>query len=98
MTFSDNVEQRNHYKLDWHRYNLKRALVGSKPVTEDLFLCVAGKLCPIFTSRILSFALLWTCIKFMLQVIFLVYQDQIQKQLWKTLILKEMKIMNRIRK
>ncbi|KAK6617860.1 hypothetical protein RUM43_014089 [Polyplax serrata] len=50
VTFSDNVEQRNHYKLDWHRYNLKRALVGSKPVSEDLFLCVAGDISSISGS------------------------------------------------
>ena len=29
--------QREHYKTDWHRYNLKRKLVELQPVTEDEF-------------------------------------------------------------
>ncbi|XP_011308899.1 ankyrin repeat and zinc finger domain-containing protein 1-like isoform X2 [Fopius arisanus] len=36
-TFEDQAEQRCHYKLDWHRYNLKQRLRGSKSITEDQF-------------------------------------------------------------
>ena len=27
----------NHYKWDWHRYNLKRSLLGLAPVTSNQF-------------------------------------------------------------
>lgn len=37
ITFSDAEERRIHYKLDFHRYNLKRSLSGLAPVTEDKF-------------------------------------------------------------
>lgn len=30
-------EQREHYKLDWHRYNLKQNLLGREPLTEKQF-------------------------------------------------------------
>ena len=29
--------QRHHYKSDWHRYNLKRKVVGLPPVTVENF-------------------------------------------------------------
>lgn len=29
--------QREHYKLDWHRYNLKRKVAGISPVTLEVF-------------------------------------------------------------
>lgn len=35
--FSDMDEARVHYKLDFHRYNLKRSISGLSPVTEDKF-------------------------------------------------------------
>ncbi|KAL8692819.1 MAG: hypothetical protein Q9218_002234 [Villophora microphyllina] len=35
--FSDNQEQRRHVRSDWHGYNLKQKLRGSKPVTEGDF-------------------------------------------------------------
>lgn len=35
--FENKVQQRSHYKLDWHRFNLKQRLQGLKPVTEDTF-------------------------------------------------------------
>lgn len=35
--FEDQTQQRLHYKLDWHRYNLKQRLNGLKSVTEDAF-------------------------------------------------------------
>ncbi|XP_044471161.1 cytoplasmic 60S subunit biogenesis factor REI1 homolog 1-like [Mangifera indica] len=36
--FSDDAEQKLHYKSDWHRYNLKRKVAGVPGVTEALFL------------------------------------------------------------
>lgn len=41
--FSDVVKQREHYKLDWHRYNLKRSISGREPLTEEQFLERNGK-------------------------------------------------------
>ncbi|KAL3613845.1 hypothetical protein CASFOL_041919 [Castilleja foliolosa] len=35
--FVDDVEQKLHYKSDWHRYNLKRKVAGVPGVTETLF-------------------------------------------------------------
>ncbi|XP_044728414.1 ankyrin repeat and zinc finger domain-containing protein 1-like [Chrysoperla carnea] len=35
--FDDQIQQRQHYKLDWHRYNLKQKLFGLSPITEDSF-------------------------------------------------------------
>ncbi|KAL5559376.1 hypothetical protein UlMin_035587 [Ulmus minor] len=35
--FKDDVEQKLHYKSDWHRYNLKRKVAGVPGVTEVLF-------------------------------------------------------------
>lgn len=40
--FEDQVQQRLHYKLDWHRYNLKQKLNGLEPVTEEKFTQLAG--------------------------------------------------------
>ncbi|KAF8310101.1 hypothetical protein DL93DRAFT_2140889 [Clavulina sp. PMI_390] len=39
VSFSDVNEQRNHFRSDWHRYNVKRRLNNSnaKPVTETEF-------------------------------------------------------------
>ncbi|XP_050216685.1 cytoplasmic 60S subunit biogenesis factor REI1 homolog 1 [Mercurialis annua] len=36
--FTDDVNQKLHYKSDWHRYNLKRKVAGVPGVTEALFL------------------------------------------------------------
>lgn len=36
-TFSEQQEQRAHYKLDWHRYNLKQALLGRATISADDF-------------------------------------------------------------
>lgn len=42
-TFVDVDEQRNHYRSDWHRYNVKVRLNAGKPVTEaDFTLLVDG--------------------------------------------------------
>ncbi|XP_033761889.1 zinc finger protein 622-like isoform X2 [Pecten maximus] len=35
--FPDGELQRNHYKTDWHRYNLKRKVAELPPVTADTF-------------------------------------------------------------
>lgn len=35
--FEDKMQQRHHYKLDWHCYNLKQHLNGLKSITEDTF-------------------------------------------------------------
>lgn len=37
VTFSNPDFQRNHYKTDWHRYNLKRKVVGMPPVSASTF-------------------------------------------------------------
>ncbi|KAJ3698733.1 hypothetical protein LUZ61_002438 [Rhynchospora tenuis] len=36
--FEDEAEQREHYRSEWHRYNLKRKVAGVPSVTEALFL------------------------------------------------------------
>ena len=41
--FEDQAQQRLHYKLDWHRYNLKQRLYGLKLITEDEFSLLADK-------------------------------------------------------
>lgn len=43
IKFSDSVQQREHYKLDWHRYNLKQNLISREPLTEEQFNLKAGK-------------------------------------------------------
>jgi hypothetical protein len=37
VTFSDPSMQRDHYKTDWHRYNLKRKVAEMPPVSKDAF-------------------------------------------------------------
>ncbi|XP_012257096.2 ankyrin repeat and zinc finger domain-containing protein 1-like isoform X2 [Athalia rosae] len=41
--FEDKAQQRLHYKLDWHRYNLKQRLGGLKSVSEGTFSSLADK-------------------------------------------------------
>lgn len=36
-TFDNAADQRHHYKHEWHRYNLKRNLVGKRPYTKNQF-------------------------------------------------------------
>ena len=45
VIFEDRVEQVSHYKVDWHRYNLKRRLKGLPPVTQTTFEEEAGLSC-----------------------------------------------------
>jgi hypothetical protein len=37
ITFVNVTEQRQHFRLDWHRYNLKRKSHSQKPVDEEQF-------------------------------------------------------------
>lgn len=37
VKFPDAQTQREHYKLDWHRYNLKQSLLSKPPITEEEF-------------------------------------------------------------
>lgn len=41
--FADKYQQRTHYKLDWHRFNLKQHLHGLKSVSEDIFKVMIDK-------------------------------------------------------
>ncbi|OIW03057.1 hypothetical protein TanjilG_19337 [Lupinus angustifolius] len=36
--FNDDFDQKDHYKSEWHRYNLKRKVAGVPGVTEALFM------------------------------------------------------------
>lgn len=48
--FEDQAQQRLHYKLDWHRYNLKQRLHGFKSISEDGFDLLANEGIYIFTN------------------------------------------------
>ncbi|KAI4456407.1 ankyrin repeat and zinc finger domain-containing protein 1 [Holotrichia oblita] len=37
IEFTDANQHREHYKLDWHRYNLKLDLMSKPPITEEQF-------------------------------------------------------------
>lgn len=37
VRFKDTISQRDHYKTDWHRYNLKRKVAELQPVTAEEF-------------------------------------------------------------
>jgi len=37
MAFGSPDEQKDHFRMDWHRYNLKRKVVELPPVTEEQF-------------------------------------------------------------
>ncbi|CAM9160679.1 unnamed protein product, partial [Laminaria digitata] len=37
VSFSDSDAHKLHYKLDWHRYNLKRKVAGLGPVDQHDF-------------------------------------------------------------
>ena len=43
VTFDLRSEQVAHYKLDWHRYNLKRKLRGLPHMTQEVFEVEAGQ-------------------------------------------------------
>lgn len=42
VTVDDLEELRQHYKHDWHRYNVKRKLHGQAPVTDSQFYDLMG--------------------------------------------------------
>ena len=37
VQFESLEDQREHFKLDWHRYNLKQSLAGKKTISEEAF-------------------------------------------------------------
>ena len=37
ISFSNSSEHREHFKLDWHRFNLRRKLRNKPPLKEDEF-------------------------------------------------------------
>jgi pre-60S factor REI1 len=37
MLFTDGAAQRDHYKAEVHRFNLKRKVAGLAPVTADVY-------------------------------------------------------------
>ena len=41
--FENKTQQRLHYKLDWHRFNLKNRLHGYKSISEDNFNLIANE-------------------------------------------------------
>lgn len=43
VTLGDREEQLVHYRLDWHRYNLKRRLNGQASLTQEEFEKIAGE-------------------------------------------------------
>lgn len=43
LAFASLEAQRAHFRADWHRFNLKRRLVGLGPVTEDGFDAMLGE-------------------------------------------------------
>lgn len=43
MTFSDVDLQRDHYKSEWHRYNLKRKVAQLKPISLEDFIILEAK-------------------------------------------------------
>lgn len=49
--FLDKHQQRAHYKLDWHRYNLKQHLAQKKTISEDKFAQLADDVSSISGSE-----------------------------------------------
>lgn len=43
VSLGDRDEQVSHYRLDWHRYNLKRRLKGLASLSQEDFERLAGK-------------------------------------------------------
>lgn len=44
VEFENVGKQREHYKLDWHRYNLKQSLLAREALTEEQFNDKTGKI------------------------------------------------------
>ncbi|KAL5006281.1 hypothetical protein ScPMuIL_015087 [Solemya velum] len=51
VKFTYRREQRDHYRSDWHRYNLKRRVRGAEAVDEDQFEAMEGNLSSISGSE-----------------------------------------------
>ncbi|GJY08600.1 cytoplasmic 60S subunit biogenesis factor REI1 homolog 1-like protein [Tanacetum coccineum] len=58
--FSNENDQKNHYKSEWHRYNLKRKIAGVPGVTEALFLARQSTLAE-EKSKLNAPPMLYTC-------------------------------------
>ena len=43
VVLGDREEQLVHYRLDWHRYNLRRRLKGLAPLSQEEFEKIAGE-------------------------------------------------------
>lgn len=43
VTFSNLLEQRQHFKLDWHRHNIKLRTHGQNPISETYFSEIMGR-------------------------------------------------------
>uniref|UniRef100_UPI00398F3879 tRNA endonuclease ANKZF1 isoform X2 n=1 Tax=Pristiophorus japonicus TaxID=55135 RepID=UPI00398F3879 len=48
--FDRREDQTEHYKLDWHRFNLRQRLMGAQPVTAESFEKIAGEISSISGS------------------------------------------------
>ncbi|XP_048454516.1 ankyrin repeat and zinc finger domain-containing protein 1 [Rhincodon typus] len=48
--FENREDQKEHYKLDWHRFNLRQRLLGAQPVTTESFEKIAGEISSISGS------------------------------------------------
>lgn len=48
--FHSREQQTEHYKLDWHRFNLKQKLMGGSPVDEEVFEAMTGDISSISGS------------------------------------------------
>ncbi|XP_043550344.1 ankyrin repeat and zinc finger domain-containing protein 1 isoform X2 [Chiloscyllium plagiosum] len=49
--FENREDQKEHYKLDWHRFNLRRRLLAAQPVTAERFEKIAGEISSISGSE-----------------------------------------------
>ncbi|XP_060684164.1 tRNA endonuclease ANKZF1 isoform X2 [Hemiscyllium ocellatum] len=50
-SFENREDQKEHYKLDWHRFNLRRRLLAAQPVTAERFEKIAGEISSISGSE-----------------------------------------------
>jgi len=48
--FPDLLEQRAHFKSDWHRYNVKQAIMGRPTVNDADFSQLAGEYNSLLTN------------------------------------------------
>ena len=42
MPFDSRADQVMHYKLDWHKYNVKRRVSGRNPISQEDFERISG--------------------------------------------------------